>query len=47
MEYIATLPTGTGVSLFADVDWLHQKFGFSVPTKSAGMYLTTWSATVG
>ena len=26
---------------------LSQKFGFSVPTKSAGMYLTTWSGTVG
>ena len=42
MRYIATLAPGTGVSLFADVDWLYQKFGFTVPTKSTGMYLTTW-----
>ena len=40
MGYISTLPPSTGVSLFADVDWLYQKFGFTVPTESTGMYLT-------
>ncbi len=27
------------VSLFADVDWLYEKFGFAKPQKSQGMFL--------
>ncbi len=38
MEYINTrAPQCAGVSLFADVDWLYQKFGFQKPQNSLGM----------
>lgn len=42
MQYIASLPTSTSVSLFADVDWLYQKFGFAPPGASQGMFLVDW-----
>ena len=37
MAFIATLPSSTIVNLFADIDWLYQKFGFVVPTHTTGM----------
>lgn len=39
MQFIGTLPTSTIVNLFADIDWLYQKFGFEVPTHTVGMSL--------
>jgi ribosomal protein S18 acetylase RimI-like enzyme len=39
MGYVHSLPTGTIVTLFADVDWLYDKFGFAVPRTSTGMML--------
>lgn len=42
MAYIATLPRSTLVSLFADVDWLYQKYGFAPAEHSIGMFLYTW-----
>ena len=39
MQFIGTLPTTTIVNLFADIDWLYQKFGFEVPTHTTGMSL--------
>lgn len=32
------IPNCAVVSLFADVDWLYQKFGFVKPQKSQGMF---------
>lgn len=37
MGFIDTLPTSTIVNLFADIDWLYQKFGFVVPEHTTGM----------
>jgi ribosomal protein S18 acetylase RimI-like enzyme len=42
MRFIATLPRSTIVTLFADVDWLYHKFGFTAPNVSTGMRLTQW-----
>jgi ribosomal protein S18 acetylase RimI-like enzyme len=42
MRFIATLPRSTIVTLFADVDWLYQKYGFAVPEVSTGMMLKRW-----
>jgi len=39
MGYIDTLPPSTIVNLFADIDWLYQKFGFVVPDHTTGMSL--------
>jgi predicted GNAT family N-acyltransferase len=39
MEFIETLPRSTIVNLFADIDWLYQKFGFVVPEHTTGMSL--------
>lgn len=39
MAYISSLPITSGVSLFADVDWLYQKYGFAEPQHSTGMFL--------
>ena len=39
MEFIETLPSSTIVNLFADIDWLYQKFGFVVPEHTTGMSL--------
>jgi len=39
MSFIHTLPDSTIVNLFADIDWLYQKFGFVVPTHTVGMSL--------
>jgi len=39
MSFIDTLPKSTIVNLFADIDWLYQKFGFVVPTHTTGMSL--------
>lgn len=39
MAFIATLPESTIVNLFADIDWLYQKFGFVVPEHTTGMSL--------
>lgn len=39
MGYVATLPLTSSVSLFADVDWLYQKYGFANPENSTGMFL--------
>lgn len=39
MEFVHTLPASTIVNLFADIDWLYQKFGFVVPEHSTGMSL--------
>lgn len=47
MDFIATLPRSTIVSLFADVDWLYQKFGFGEPTASTGMFLQSWPEAAG
>jgi GNAT superfamily N-acetyltransferase len=44
MGHLATLPRSTIVTLFADVDWLYQKFGFAVPSASTGMMLREWPA---
>ena len=37
MTFIATLPESTIVNLFADIDWLYQKFGFVVSDHTVGM----------
>lgn len=42
MRFVATLPRSTIVTLFADIDWLYDKFGFAVPTASTGMMLKRW-----
>ena len=39
MGFVSTLPTSTIVNLFADIDWLYQKFGFVVPEHTTGMSL--------
>ena len=39
MAFIDTLPRSTIVNLFADIDWLYQKFGFVVPEHTTGMSL--------
>lgn len=39
MGFIDTLPRSTIVNLFADIDWLYQKFGFVVPDHTTGMSL--------
>jgi hypothetical protein len=39
MDYVHSLPSSTIVTLFADVDWLYDKFGFAVPRSSTGMML--------
>ncbi len=39
MAFIDTLPRSTIVNLFADIDWLYQKFGFVVPDHTTGMSL--------
>jgi len=39
VRYLHSLPASTIVTLFADVDWLYDKFGFAVPTASTGMML--------
>ena len=39
MSFIETLPDSTIVGLFADNDWLYQKFGFVVPDDTTGMSL--------
>ena len=39
MAFIDTLPKSTIVNLFADIDWLYQKFGFVVPEHTTGMSL--------
>lgn len=39
MAFIATLPESTIVNLFADIDWLYQKFGFVVSDHTVGMIL--------
>ena len=39
MGFIETLPDSTIVNLFADIDWLYQKFGFVVPEHTTGMSL--------
>lgn len=39
MAFVETLPPTTLVSLFADVDWLYEKFGFIVPDYTTGMTL--------
>lgn len=39
MEFVHTLPPSTIVNLFADIDWLYQKFGFVVPEHTTGMSL--------
>ena len=39
MEFVDTLPASTIVNLFADIDWLYQKFGFVVPEHTTGMSL--------
>lgn len=39
MGFIDTLPRSTIVNLFADIDWLYQKFGFVVPEHTTGMSL--------
>jgi len=39
MAFIDTLPKSTLVNLFADIDWLYQKFGFAVPDHTTGMTL--------
>ena len=39
MEFIDSLPPSTIVNLFADIDWLYQKFGFVVPEHTTGMSL--------
>ena len=41
MGYVETLPECSFISLFADVDWLYEKFGFTEPLKSTGLALTT------
>ena len=42
VDYLRTLPPSTTVSLFADVDWLYHKFGFSRPKQSVGMFFVGW-----
>ena len=37
MAFINTLPKSTIVNLFADIDWLYDKFGFTVPQNTNGM----------
>ena len=39
MAFVATLPDSTLVNLFADIDWLYQKFGFAIPEHTTGMTL--------
>ena len=40
MQYIdREIPKCAIVSLFADIDWLYQKFGFAEPLSSKGMLL--------
>lgn len=39
-RYLLDLPASTVISLFADVDWLYGKYGFTTPRQSAGMFLT-------
>lgn len=39
MSFVDTLPRSTIVGLFADNDWLYQKFGFVVPEHTTGMSL--------
>lgn len=39
-RYLLGLPASTVISLFADVDWLYGKYGFTTPRQSAGMFLT-------
>ncbi len=39
MEFVHALPPSTIVNLFADIDWLYQKFGFVVPEHTTGMSL--------
>lgn len=39
MAFLASLPSSTIVNLFADIDWLYQKFGFVVPEHTTGMSL--------
>ena len=40
MEFIENqIPKTAIVSLFADVDYLYQKFGFGKPVASKGMFL--------
>ena len=39
MEFVDTLPASTIVNLFADIDWMYQKFGFVVPEHTTGMSL--------
>lgn len=39
MAFIDSLPSSTIVNLFADIDWLYQKFGFVVPEHTTGMTL--------
>lgn len=39
MRYVHSLPASTIVTLFADIDWLYDKYGFAVPRASTGMML--------
>jgi GNAT superfamily N-acetyltransferase len=39
VRFLLDLPDRTVISLFADVDWLYDKYGFAVPSGSTGMFL--------
>ena len=39
MKFVHSLPSSTIVNLFADIDWLHQKFGFVVPENATSVSL--------